>query len=1100
MRRLVPFVVAALGLTLTPAVSNGPSASAAPSDVIAVVVEGTGLGHGRGMSQWGAYGYAVDHGWNWQQILNHYYGGTTLGDAPDARARIRVRLLAFDGTGTVGVTAGVGNVSGGGQTARSLYAREVEPNRFQMYTSTAAACPTSSTLTVPDGPIARGSTDSTAVREIQTFLNSFVGSTLAVDGDFGPITEGVLKTWQQGQNLTVDGIWNAEDATRARQQITSSGSGANWTKAGAPITGPVVFSNSNSENSGASPTSVLAVCNPVGGLTHYRGKVEFRSENDGNRVVNDVKTEDYLRGVVPKEISASWANAGGGKGANAVRAQAVAARSYGLQQQRYGYASTCDTQSCQVYGGAATRSSPLSGIRLVEDARTDAAIQATAGKVRKWPNGTIVSTEFSASNGPRTAGGAFPPVNDIGDDTTNNPNHKWTRVIDAETLASRYGLGTLTGASMTEADRAVNRQFDGIWFNDVVLTGTAGTRRVEAWTFRGNLGLPSPGFTVRVITEDTTAGNVAFIGDSVGRGVTQAGTSELRALTDGTFASIRFDAVDSRCTARTSCPGTSGVEAANALPTGLDLVVVELGYNDDPATFASDIDAMMNALRSRNVGRVAWVNMADIRTVNGASRFGPSNAALQAATSRWANLTVLDWDAASRGPERPRWFSDGVHLTTTGEAQFSLWLRRQMLGIDTVTPAPTTPAPTTPGPTTPNPDADHFLAPPKIIELPVTGQQLLAANGQQLSVPASATAVALNLTVVDPVAQGYVTVWPCGVPRPVASNVNFPSGSRIANNVIAPIGAGGKVCIYAHAGTDVVVDVAGWFPGGTGAASFVGVTPLRVVDSRKGTGAPTRLVTPDTPLRIPVAGRTVTLPDGSPATVPDGVGAAAFNVTAVDPIAQGYLTMWPCGVTRPLASNLNFPAGARIANGVIAPVSAGGDVCLYARVPTHVVVDLAGWFGTAGFSGVVPDRFVDSRDGTGGRLGRITPSSPVTMPVRGKTVTIGGTDTVIPPDATAVALNLTIVDPLAQGYATVWPCGTSRPTASNINFTAGKRIANGVVAPIGDNGSVCIYTHASTHVVVDVAGWFSGGASPGFVGATPKRFVDTRIALGPAPR
>jgi len=1082
MRRFALLVVAALGFTLTPVVGTSPSASAAPSDVIAVVVEGTGLGHGRGMSQWGAYGYAVDQGWDWKRILNHYYGGTELADAPNAQARIRVRLLAFDGAGTVGVTAGVGNVSGGGQTARSLYAQDLGRNEFQMYASTSAACPTSSTLAVPDGTIQRPTPelpdppDKTAVRQIQTFLNAFVGSNLTVDGIFGPITEGVLKTWQQQQGLPDDGVWNDQDASRARQQIESSGAGADWTKVGQPVTGPVKFANSNSENSGASPTSVLAVCNPVGGLTHYRGKVEFRSESDGSRVVNDVKTEDYLRGVVPKEISASWANAGGGKGVNAVRAQAVAARSYGLQQQRYGYASTCDSQSCQVYGGAATRSSPLGVPRLVEDARTDAAIEATAGKVRTWPDGEIVSTEFSASNGPRTAGGAFPPVNDIGDATPNNPNHKWARVIDADTLANRYGLGRITTAEMVETTTSNYRQFDGIWFNDVLLNGS---KRIDAWTFRRAFGLPSPGFTVRVITEDTTAKKVAFIGDSVGRGVTQAGTSELRALTDGTFASISFDAVDSRCTTRTSCPGASGAEVADALPSGLDLVVVELGYNDDPSTFSSDIDAMMTALRSRGVGRVAWVNMADIRTRNERSYYAPANAALQAATSRWSNLTVLDWDAASRGPERPRWFSrDGVHLTTTGEARFSLWLRQRMLDL-----APS-----------------HFLAPPKIIELPVAGQRLLAANGQQLNVPASATAVALNLTVVDPVARGYMTVWPCGVPRPVASNVNFLRGSRIANNVVAPVGAGGKVCIYAHAGTDVVVDVAGWFPGGAGDASFVGVTPLRVVDSRKGIGAPTRLVTPDAPLRIPVAGRTVTLPNGSAATVPDVVGAAAFNVTAVDPIAQGYLTVWPCDVRRPVASNLNFPPGARIANGVIAPVGAGGDVCLYAHEPTHVVVDLAGWFGTAGFSGVTPDRFIDSRDGTGGRLGRITPSSPITMPVRGQTVSVGGTDTVIPSDATAVALNLTIVDPFGRGYATVWPCGSARPTASNINFTPGKRIANGVVAPIGDDGSVCIYTHASTHVVVDVAGWFSGGASPGFVGATPERFIDTRIALGPAPR
>jgi hypothetical protein len=256
------------------------------------------------------------------------------------------------------------------------------------------------------------------------------------------------------------------------------------------VTGPVTFTSANGEVSGAAPASVLGVCNSTGRVTHYRGKIEVRSESVGNRVVNDVKTEDYLRGVVPKEISASWADAGGGKGANAVRAQAVAARSYGLQQNRYvnegGYASICDSQSCQVYFGSASRASASSSPVNVEDARTDAAIAATAGKVRKFPSGAVASTEFSASNGPRTAGGVFPPVDDVpGDGTSRNPNHRWTRVLDADTLGLRYGLGRLTSATMVEAASSVNRQFDGIWFNDVVLTGTSGSVRVPAWTSVG---------------------------------------------------------------------------------------------------------------------------------------------------------------------------------------------------------------------------------------------------------------------------------------------------------------------------------------------------------------------------------------------------------------------------------------------------------------------------------------------------------------------------------------------------------------------------------------------------------------------------------------
>ncbi|NNE10868.1 MAG: SpoIID/LytB domain-containing protein, partial [Ilumatobacter sp.] len=83
--------------------------------------------------------------------------------------------------------------------------------------------------------------------------------------------------------------------------------------------------------------------------------------SSGNRVVNEVDVENYLRGVLPKEVPPSWGDSGGGSGMHALRAQSVAARSYGLSQSRYGYASTCDTSSCQVYGGAATRTSADSG-------------------------------------------------------------------------------------------------------------------------------------------------------------------------------------------------------------------------------------------------------------------------------------------------------------------------------------------------------------------------------------------------------------------------------------------------------------------------------------------------------------------------------------------------------------------------------------------------------------------------------------------------------------------------------------------------------------------------------------------------------------------
>ncbi len=77
-------------------------------------------------------------------------------------------------------------------------------------------------------------------------------------------------------------------------------------------------------------------------------------------------------------------------------------------------------------------------------------------------------------------------------------------------------------------------------------------------------------------------------------------------------------------------------------------------------------------------------------------------------------------------------------------------------------------------------------------------------------VPADASAVLLNVTAVGPDAAGFVTVWPCGVVRPLASNVNYVAGQVVPNAVLAKVGVGGKVCVFSRAGTDLVVDVNGY--------------------------------------------------------------------------------------------------------------------------------------------------------------------------------------------------------------------------------------------------------------------------------------------------
>jgi hypothetical protein len=295
---------------------------------------------------------------------------------------------------------------------------------------------------------------------------------------------------------------------------------------------------------------------------------------------------------------------------------------------------------------------------------------------------------------------------------------------------------------------------------------------------------------------------------------------------------------------------------------------------------------------------------------------------------------------------------------------------------------------------------------------------------------------------------------------------------------------------------DLIVDVAGWFEG----EAFAGVTPQRLVDTRDGTGGQLGQLVPSNPLVVQATGISATTAAGSVTTIPSGAGTVALNLTVVNPSAPGFITAYPCDAPRPLASNVNYVGGQVVANGVIAPVSSSGQVCLYSQVATDIIVDLAGWFPGDAFTGSTPKRFVDTRDGTGAPIGKLNPAGQLSVALRGSTLTVNGNELQVPSNASAAALNVTVVNSEAAGFVTVWPCSAARPNASNLNFVAGQTVANNVVAPIGDQGNVCFYSSQNADIIVDVSGYFTGESGNQFVGASPKRFVDTRDGTGPAPQ
>ncbi len=213
------------------------------------------------------------------------------------------------------------------------------------------------------------------------------------------------------------------------------------------------------------------------------------------------------------------------------------------------------------------------------------------------------------------------------------------------------------------------------------------------------------------------------------------------------------------------------------------------------------------------------------------------------------------------------------------------------------------------------------------LEVPIAGQ---------FGVPADAAAVALNVTAAQPAGGGHLTVYPCGQVQPLASTLNYTTGQVVPNAAISAVGADGKVCVTTSTATNVIVDLDGWFSGPPGFNSQV---PVRAADTRPGT--PVAFPSVKAPL---AAGSTLEVPIAGQFGVPADAGSASLNVTAVQPVGAGHLTVYPCGQQLPATSSLNYGNGQIVANAALAALGAGGRVCVTSSNSTEVLVDLNGWF------------------------------------------------------------------------------------------------------------------------------------------------------------
>lgn len=181
--------------------------------------------------------------------------------------------------------------------------------------------------------------------------------------------------------------------------------------------------------------------------SNYHGLISFRINNNKLDVVNYVNIEDYLKGVLPKEMSPSFPK-------EALKAQAIASRSFAIANMNKFKSKDYnldDTTSSQVYRGID-----------VEDKRTNAAIEETKN-LKAYYKGEIANTIFHATSGGFTesidnawGGKKIPYLSIIEDDYSNyNKSNNWTLKIDIEEfnkIINKTGenIGEVVGVNIIE--------------------------------------------------------------------------------------------------------------------------------------------------------------------------------------------------------------------------------------------------------------------------------------------------------------------------------------------------------------------------------------------------------------------------------------------------------------------------------------------------------------------------------------------------------------------------------------------------------------------------------------------------------------------------
>lgn len=373
------------------------------------------------------------------------------------------------------------------------------------------------------------------------------------------------------------------------------------------------------------------------------------------------------------------------------------------------------------------------------------------------------------------------------------------------------------------------------------------------------------------------------------------------------------------------------------------------------------------------------------------------------------------------------------------------------------------------------------------------------------SVPATATAVVINVTAVNGSAGSLLTVYPAGTSQPRASNLNFAAHVNLANLVTTELGGGGAVTIFNSLGTvNVLADVEGYFqpqPLSDPSGEYHPIPPLRVCDTRAGQPATTcnglndghpHALGANSAVKVNITGQPAWCsPSCTPSIPSDGTEEfAIINLTAVAPTANTYLSIVPWTLSgcqyggnkgAPPFSTINISAGQTLANRVFVDLGINFNpvnLCVYNNSgKVNFIIDDNGWFGgpTAAtgeqYFATTPTRVCDTRSGMGTACSghSLTSAGTLNVAIAGQSGISSG--------ALAVVANITAVDGTASTFLTLYPSDAAhRPNASDVNVLPHMNLPNLTAVQLsagGIPGHINIFNSVGTiNVVLDVEGWF----------------------------